>query len=244
MKTKFRILTVFFSLSLIGAFGFLCYFFDYQVLYKDYPANTASLIAIPFLNIILFAGIISILWLTKKVTIKESEIIVNYIFRRKQIIYQTKDLIGFYWDTIPSGISYKRITLKFKNDRKVRFSDFETGNFYKTQDYIKSKFKICTKDGKLANSEQILDAYNQSDKIDRDQILSIRFIIIILWAIIGFSFVMLIKANNDNSYISIPHLFILLIILMVLVLSIAKFYSENRRSKKIKDAHNKPAPSR
>ena len=240
MKTRFRISTILFLIALLATFGFLCYYFDYHILLKGTP-NTVSLIFIPLLNLLLFSGIIAIIWLAKTISITQSEIKVNYIFRLKKIEYNRKEIKGFYWDAMPAIVEYKRITFCLHNSHKVRFSDFEVGNFYKVEKYLKSQFKICTNKGNVATTEQVREAYYKSNRIDRSQISEIKFVIIVLWALLGFIFAVQFKTILETSQTSTPQLIIICISLAILFLSIRKFRSENKRSKLNKAAHNKPA---
>jgi len=231
MKTRFRILTILFAIGLLSGFGFLCTILDLKLFDKGIPDDKVVLILIPLLNLLLLAGLVSIMIMTKTVNFSNDLITVNYVFRLKKITYNVSELIGFNWDTLTGPADYKRITLWFDSNKKLRFSDFEIGNFYEIESYLLDKYRICTIGGRKATDKQIETSLKNSKEIDLTQIKRIKYIMYFLWALIGFIFYQAILDLLKNSGLQKHNLILISISIFALILSIMKFINENKRKK-------------
>jgi hypothetical protein len=204
-----------------------------KVFEKGIPDNKVVLIFIPILNLLLLAGLISVIALTKTIKFSTDKITVNYILRFKKITFQVSEMIGFNWDTLTGPADYKRIAIWFSGSRKLRFTDFEIGNFYKVETFLIENFQICTVGGKIATEKQINSALELSKEIDLTQIKRIKYILIFLWALIGFIFyqtaIDLLKYSDLRRHVQI----MFSISIVGLILSLRKYYNENKRKEKI-----------
>ena len=141
MTSKFRLLAVLFSFGMLIGFGLICYILDLKATYIESPKN-ATIFAIIFINLMFFGGIVALITIAKTIHIDQENLIVNYLFRPKRLEYKIKDFQGFKWDYLYAAINYKRIVLYNKNGSNLKFSDYEYGNFYDLEDYIKKHIPV------------------------------------------------------------------------------------------------------
>ena len=233
MKTRFRLLTIFFALGLLSAFGWL----DYILIRISMDKNdfgAGQIAGIIVLSIFVLAGLISIQRLAKIVRFENDKMIINWIFRAKRLEYDLKDILGFQWSSLTAQpVDYNQILIYTSDKKTVGISDFECGNFYKIEDYIKSRFDIFHSYIRKANNEWISISEEKSRKFDLDQIKMINFVIYTLWALIGFIFWLTLKDLISTTGLSNGRLVISLMLLLFLILSIRKYQNERKRKQRI-----------
>jgi hypothetical protein len=238
MKTRFRLLTIFFALGLLSAFGWLD-FILIKISMEKNDFGAGQIAGIIVLSIFVLAGLISIQRLAKTVRFANDKMIINWIFRAKRLEYDLKDILGFQWSSLTAQpVDYKQIIIYTSDKKTIGISDFECGNFYKIEDYIKSRFDIFHSYKRKANDEWISISQEKSKKFDLDQIKMIKFVIYTLWALIGFIFWLTLKDLNLPSVISNGRLVISFISLLFLILSIRKYRNEIKRKQRITAYNN------
>jgi len=233
MKTRFRLLTFFFALGLLSAFGWL----DFILIKISMDKNdfgAGQITGIIVLSIFVLTGLISIQRLAKTVSFENNKMIINWIFRAKRFEYDFKDILGFQWSSMSAQpINYKQIIIHFSDKITIGISDFEYGNFYKIEDYIKNRFEIFHSYKKKANEEMIKIANEKSKEFDLDQIKMIKFVIYTLWALIGLVFWLTLKGISSISGLTDGRLILTIISLLILILSIRKYLNEKKRKQKL-----------
>ncbi len=191
------------------------------------------------LSIFVVAGLISIQRLAKTVRFENDKMIINWLFRTKRLEYDLKDILGFQWSSLTAQpVDYKQIIIYTSDKKTIGISDFECGNFYKIEEYVKGRFEIFHSYKKKANEEWIKMEYEKSKELDLDQIKMINFVIYTLWALIGFILWLTLKDLNSSTGLSNGRLVISLISLLFLILSVRKYQIERKRKQRITAYNN------
>jgi hypothetical protein len=229
MTSKFRPLAILFSLGMLIGFGLICYILDLKVTYIESPKN-ATVIAIIITNLMVFGGLVALILIPKTIHIDQENLIVNYLFRPKRLEYKIKDFQGFNWDYLYAAINYKQIVLYNKNGIKIKFSDYEYGNFYDLEDYIKKHIPVFKSLTTIPTDEEVKQAFQYSDYLDLQQIMQIKIGIYIAWG----STIILLIANLDHLHnFSVITSFMGILWILFVSWTIRKYKQENIRKKKI-----------
>jgi hypothetical protein len=236
MKTNFRILTIIFALGLLSVFGWIDIILIRISIDKS-DIGTGPVIGIIILSILVLAGLISIQRLTKIVRFEKNKITGNWIFRLKRLEYNTENVLGFHWSSLSAQpVDYKQIIIHFSDNKTIGISDFECGNFYKIEEYIKKRLDIFNSYGNKKNWIKL--EHEKSEKFDLDQIKMINFALYTLWGLIGFILWLTLKDFNAQTELSNGRLIISLLSLLVLIISIRKYKNERKRKLRITAYNN------
>ncbi|WP_282039368.1 hypothetical protein [Saccharicrinis aurantiacus] len=238
MKTRFRILTIFFTLGLLSAFGWLDFILIKISMNKN-DFGAGQITGIIVLSLFVVAGLISIQRLAKTVRFENDKMIINWLFRTKRLEYDLKDILGFQWSSLTAQpVDYKQIIIYTSDKKTIGISDFECGNFYKIEEYVKGRLEIFHSYKKKADEEWIKMEYEKSKELDLDQMKMINFVIYTLWALIGFILWLTLKDLNSLIGLSTGRLVISLISLLFLILSVWKYQIERKRKQRITAYNN------
>ncbi len=191
------------------------------------------------LSLFVVAGLISIQRLAKTVRFENDKMIINWLFRTKRLEYDLKDILGFQWSSLTAQpVDYKQIIIYTSDKKTIGISDFECGNFYKIEEYVKGRLEIFHSYKKKADEEWIKMEYEKSKELDLDQMKMINFVIYTLWALIGFILWLTLKDLNSLIGLSTGRLVISLISLLFLILSVWKYQIERKRKQRITAYNN------
>jgi len=181
MTSKFRILSILFSLVMLIGFGWISYILDSQALiHNGFPDIVTSIVCL-VVNLIFLAGIIALVVIPKTIHFDKEKLIVNYLFRPKKLECNIDEIEGFRWDYLYAAINYKRIVLYHKNGKTIKFSDYEYGNFYDLETYIKNHIPVFKSMTAKPTDEEVKQAFQYSDYLDIQQITQIKMAIYITW---------------------------------------------------------------
>jgi hypothetical protein len=184
-------------------------------------------------------GLVAIQRLAKSMQFLNNKIIVNWIFRNKKIVYDFSELVGFNWDTLRGPADYKQIKLFFRDKKTIGFSDFEYCNFYKLESFVQSEFQIFCSYSKMPTDEQIKAAYEESRRLDREQIITIKLIIIVYWILIAFIMRSVFKDIRNDIDFPVGKIAFLSILFTLFIWTILKFIKQIIRNKELSSAQQR-----
>ncbi|WP_161890564.1 hypothetical protein [Pontibacter russatus] len=155
-KTRIRLLTVFFSITLLCAFGCVPYFTYLDIKESGVIETNLSSLAALFMLLLFVGGLVAIVKYAKVITIDEEKqkVIVLHPLLLKRRVYNFSDIIGFRWLAVNARIYYKSIKLKSTEGRVYQFTDFEVRNFRDMERVIHRVFDLRSADSWRPLSKQ------------------------------------------------------------------------------------------
>lgn len=223
MTSRIRLLTIFFSLTMLAAFGAIPYLLFFK---KGLTEINVATLAGTVMLLLLIGGITAIFWLTLivKIDIYQKQIIFFYPFRRARTNLKFDEILGFRFKYLTGKIEYKALQIRTKSGQTFTFSDFETANLRDFENHFIEHFEL--RRGKsftrLSKKDREYEIQN-SRGFDFEQAKEIRFMLFMAIAFCIFIAGTIIKKNIDNSNeLSIATTVGVLTILIVLTSSIVK----------------------
>jgi hypothetical protein len=184
MKTKIRLLTMFFSLVVLVLLVSIPAVTIFEMVEKESLEINEG--AGTFFIMLLFSlgSLTAIIKWTKTITINgiQNKIIIRHPFLLQKREYNFDEIVGFRWSYLPARVSYKSIKLKSTDGRVYQFSDFEIGNFRAVEKVVLKSFELKSDKGWIAVSDkQKQFELERSKAFDIEQAENIRWY---LWSFI------------------------------------------------------------
>ncbi len=231
MKSRIRLLTIFFVLVMLIALGTP----PYMVLLKRGVAElNAAVVIMMVLFLLLFAGgLLAVIWLTLIVKIDNDnkQITFIYPFRLKTTTLKFDEILGFRFKYLKAvRIDYKALQIKTKTGATFLFSDFETANLRDFEDQFLLHFEL-RKDRNFAelSGQTKEEEINESRLFDYEQAKTIRLLLFILIGFCVFMIGVVGKKSIDNENGLTPSVTTTVVLTLLMSVSGGKSLAFRRR---------------
>ncbi|TXK18368.1 hypothetical protein FVR03_24130, partial [Pontibacter qinzhouensis] len=156
MKTKIRLLTVVFSLVMLGAFASVPAVTYLKVAKEDFLEINIATMASLVMLLLFLGGLTAIIKLVKVIIINEEirKVTIRHPFLLQSKEYSFDEISGFRWSYLSGRVRYKSIKLRTADSRVYQFSDFEVGNLRGIETLIYKNFELKLGKAWLSPSEK------------------------------------------------------------------------------------------
>lgn len=198
MISRIRLLTIFFSLAMLTAFGSVPYILFYKKGLTE--VNVATVTAL-FMFLLLISGIIAIFWLTLiiKIDIQQKQITFFYPFRLKRTKLKFDEILGFRFKYLSGRVEYKALQLKTKSGQTFTFSDFDTANLRDFENQFVKHLELRRGNTFTKLSQKDKESEIQNSRVfDYGQAKEIRFMLFLAIGCCIFILGSIIKKNIES----------------------------------------------
>lgn len=177
VRSRYRLVSVFFSILLIGLSGYLgIWIMRIGLLESQFPVVGFGLL---FFGLAL-AGVFAIRAFLLQVTFDPglSRITLSYPLQRKSVVLSAGEILGFGYQYIQGGVSgYKALQIRSTNGEKFTFSSFETANLREFESAFRDHLEVRGEfDFAPLTEEKKQVEYQKSEKFELEQAKTNRLI--------------------------------------------------------------------